>query len=124
MIAGCLIGESMRVGAVFGPERLRIRRITRQDVSAGVSAPQPPVWTVIDFEADDDADADALAAGLAESLAAEGGWYADFRVGDEHVVVYANKVFRYTRGDSAGRSEAVAYGRTVGVPEHQLDWKD
>jgi hypothetical protein len=58
------------------------------------------------------------------SLAAERGWYAGFRVGDEHVVVCADKVFRYIRGDSAGRAAAVAYGRTVGVLDHQLDWSD
>jgi hypothetical protein len=33
-------------------------------------------------------------------------------------------VFRYRRGDEAGRAEAVAYGRSVGTPEHQLDWEE
>jgi hypothetical protein len=37
-------------------------------------------------------------------------------------VVYAGQVFRYPRGDAAGRAEAVAYGRARGVPEDQLDW--
>jgi hypothetical protein len=45
-------------------------------------------------------------------------------VGDDHVVVYADRIFRYRRGDRHGRDEAVAYGRTVGVPDHQLDWRD
>jgi hypothetical protein len=52
------------------------------------------------------------------------GWYADFSVGDERVVVFAGQVFRYRRGDKAGRAEAVAYGRSVGTPEHQLDWEE
>lgn len=30
----------------------------------------------------------------------------------------------YRRGDQAGRAEAVEYGKTVGVPEHQLDWPE
>jgi hypothetical protein len=86
-----------------------------------VSAGQPPAWTFLDFEAADDA-ADALAQSLARCLLAEGGWYADFTVGNDHVVVFANRIFRYRRGDLAGRAEVVEYGRTVGVPEHQLDW--
>jgi hypothetical protein len=86
-----------------------------------VSAGQPRAWTFLDFEAADDA-ADALAQSLARCLLAEGGWYADFTVGNDHVVVFANRIFRYRRGDLAGRAEVVEYGRTVGVPEHQLDW--
>lgn len=125
MITGCLIAESLRVGSVLALEGLRIRRLVRQDVSDSVTPAQPPTWTLIDFEADEaDVDTDALATALAESLLAEGGWYADFTVGDQRVVAYAGKVFRYPRGDAAGRAEAVAYGRTVGVPDHQLDWKD
>jgi hypothetical protein len=34
------------------------------------------------------------------------------------------KVFRYPRGDQAGRAEAEAHGRSVNVPEPQLDWTD
>jgi hypothetical protein len=40
------------------------------------------------------------------------------------VVVFAGKIFRFPRGDEAGRAEAAAYGRSVGVPDHQLDWRD
>jgi hypothetical protein len=39
-------------------------------------------------------------------------------------VIYPGKVFRYERGDSAGRAEAQAHGRTMGVPEPQLDWSE
>jgi hypothetical protein len=52
------------------------------------------------------------------------GWYADFRAGDDHVVAFAGKVFRYPRGDQDGRAGAMDYGRPTGVPEHQLDWPD
>ncbi|WP_426567823.1 hypothetical protein [Streptomyces canus] len=101
--------------------------------------------------------ADALAAALRPEL----GWYADFAVGDERIVVFAGRVFRIGRGEGAGlgrprrarprrarpgqagpgraeagrggpglakagrggpgRAEALAYGRSVGTPEHQLD---
>jgi hypothetical protein len=81
-------------------------------------------WTVLDFEADDDEEADALSQTLAANLEATEGWYADFRAGEDHVVVFAGKVFRYGRGDAAGRAEAQAYGCSVGVPEHQLVWRD
>jgi hypothetical protein len=88
-----------------------------------VTARQPAVWTFLEFEAEDDA-ADTLADSLARSLLADGGWYADFQAGGDHVVVFAGKVFRYHRDDRGGRAQATEYGKRVGVPDHQLDWPD
>ncbi|MER7008506.1 hypothetical protein ABT297_36415 [Dactylosporangium sp. NPDC000555] len=65
-----------------------------------------------------------MAAALARALNPEGGWYADFRDGTDRVIVYAGKIFRYGPGDNETRAAAIAHGRAVGVPEHQLDWKD
>jgi len=123
MLQGTLVAESLRIGAELRVPGLRVVRVSRRDMSASVSAVQPPVWTFLDFEAHDDA-ADSLARSLAQSLLAEGGWYADFTVGGDHVVVFGGKIFRYRRGDQAGRAEATEYGRTADVPEHQLDWTD
>jgi hypothetical protein len=100
-----------------------IRRTFGWFVSESVTAVQPPVWTFLEFEADDDT-AGPLADALAEALLADGGWYADFRAGPDHVVVFAGQVFRYRRGDQRGRAEAMDCGRARGVPEHQLDWPD
>lgn len=122
MISGYVIGESLRPGAVFAPPGLRLRKVGRMEI-AGSDPAQPPVWTLVEWESDGD-DVAALAQALAEVLEPEVGWYADFVAGDERVVVFAGKVFRYRRGDAAGRAEAVAYGRSVGTPEHQLDWEE
>jgi len=123
MVKGTLLAESLQIGAELRVAGLRLTRLSRQDFSESVTAAQPAVWTVLDFEADDDV-ADELGRSLARSLLAQGGWYADFRAGQDHVVVFAGRIFRYRRGDHAGRAEAVAYGKTVGVPGHQLDWPD
>jgi hypothetical protein len=64
-----------------------------------------------------------LASELADSLLSPG-WYANWNSGTEATVVFPGKVFRYPRGDQAGRAEAQAHGRSVGVPEAQLDWTD
>jgi hypothetical protein len=123
MITGHVLGESLRPGAEFAPSGLRIRAVKRIDVSESAVDGQPAHWTLVEWEADDDAGAEvaeALAAALEPAL----GWYADFTTDDEHVVVFARKVFRYRRGDAAGRAEAIAHGRSVGTPEHQLDWQE
>ncbi len=123
MISGYVIGESLRPGAVFEPSGLRLRRIGRFDMSESATDAQPDRWTLVEWEADTD-DIGGIAHALAEVLEPENGWYADFTAGDERVVVFAGRVFRYRRGDAAGRAEAVAYGRSVGTPEHQLDWQE
>jgi hypothetical protein len=120
MIEGALIAESIRVGAELDGVRLVTRKISRAafgDASAG----QPELWTIIEFEAEE-SEAGDLADALAKVLEQQHGWYADFRTPSETFVVYSGRVFRYRRGDTVGRAEAMAYGRSVGVPEHELDW--
>jgi hypothetical protein len=137
MLTGRLLAESLRVGADLEVADLRVVRIGRHDVSkstapsegsdaagdgaGGAVAGQPRIWTFLDFEAPDDR-ADELAEALAAALEAESGWWADFVVRGDHVVVFAGRVFRYRIGDTRGRAEAVAWGRASGTPEHQLDW--
>lgn len=120
MIEGTVIGESIRVGAELSGVRLTVRKVSRAG-AGDAAAGQPELWTFIEFEADE-SQAAVLADALADVLERSGGWYTDFRTPDETFVVYAGRVFRYPRGDSAGRAEAAAYGRSVGVPDNQLDW--
>lgn len=118
MVEGVLIGESLRVGAsVDTPFSVtRVERIAQEDATE----PQPRHWTLLHFRIAPH-DAERLAAELADVLD-EPGWYADFRSETTTYVVYRGKVFRYPRGDADGRAAAVGYGRSVGVPDGQLDW--
>jgi hypothetical protein len=118
---GTLIGDGLRPGVDFTAPGTRLRRIYRLDLGSTAAPAQPPVWTVIDFETDD---ADTAAEALAAALNPDGGWYADLRDGDDRIIVYAGAIFRYGPGDEPGREAAVAHGRAVGVPKHQLDWDD
>ncbi len=121
MLQGRILAESLRVGSDIRLSGLRIVRIARVDMSSSAAPGQPQTWTLLDVEAPESA-ADELAGVLAAGLADDQGWYADFRVGDDHVVVFPGRVFRYTVGDEPGRRAAVEHGRAVGVPDHQLDW--
>ena len=77
----------------------------------------------IEFEFREE-EAERVAGAFADVLDERGGWYTNFTVGDETFVIYANRIFRYRTGDEAARAEAEAYGRTVGVPDSQLDWTE
>ncbi len=114
--------NSLRVGAELAVRDLTVRRLGREDVSTSASATQPKVWAFVDFEAPEER-AEELAAALAAALLPDDGWYANFEVGErEHVVIFADKVFRYVKGDRNAHREAVAYGLAAGTPKHQIDW--
>ena len=81
MITGYVLGESMRPGAVFAPHGLRIRKVERTDVSGIATAGQPALWTLVEWEAEDDGAAGPIAEALADALEPENGWYADFTRG-------------------------------------------
>lgn len=119
MIDGTLIMESIRVGACLDDLKLTARRIRRYQ-PPGITPDQPQTWTSLDFEADE-ADAAGLAQAFADVLD-EPGWYANLQSPTESFVIFPGRIFRYPRGDQAGRAEAQAYGRELDIPEPQLDW--
>lgn len=121
MLRGTLVGESLRAGATLEGMPLRLYRVTAVEVFDPAPG-QPPRWTLLEFGAED-AEAPNLAAALARCLD-EGPWYASFATLEDAFVVFADRVFRYRRGDRSGRARAAQYARTMGVPAAQLDWAD
>jgi hypothetical protein len=119
VFAGNLLAESLRKETPLDAVPLTVRRIWRAD-DGDPSANQPLTWTFIAFEIADDA-AEPLAEALARVIE-PGPWYCDFRSEQETFVVFADRVFRYPRGDQSARQEAERHARSVGVPEAQIDW--
>ena len=118
---GTLIIESLQVGATLPALDLVVHEI-RRFATSDVPEYQPSVWTALEFEAPDEL-ADSLASTLATWLD-EPGWYANFSTLTETFVIYPHRVFHYPRHDERGRAKARAHGRTLGVPEPQLDWTE
>jgi hypothetical protein len=117
---GILLAESLRKDAPLDAPSLPVRRIWRTD-AGDPSAGQPLTWTFIEFEIPED-NIERFAEVLAGALES-GAWYCDFHSEQETFVVFADRVFRYPRGDESGRKSAEAYARSVGVPEAQIDWR-
>lgn len=122
MLTGVVIAESLRSDAQLDGRGINIARVKRVAVEGGTDG-QPPVWTLLEFEADE-ARAEALAEQLAAALDPVGAWYIDFHSANESFVVFAGKVVRYRRGEAEGRREAERYARSIGVPDSQLDWRE
>jgi hypothetical protein len=121
-VSGILIAESLSKDSPLEGVTLHVRKVSRGDVG-DMSAGQPLTWTFIEFNVEDQVLTD-LAEALSRSLDPTGGWYCSLHTLEETFVVFAGRGFRYPSGDVQGRAEAEAYGRSVGVPEAQLDWDE
>ena len=119
MLEGTLIAESLRVGTTLADLNLTVRKISRYR-AGGTTPDQPGIWTALDFESGE-SDARELAEAFAGVLD-QPGWYVNFQSAAESFVVFPGKIFRYPRGDAAGRAAAQAHGRQLAIPDPQLDW--
>ena len=120
LLDGVLIAESLQPEAELDRLDLTVTRIVRS--TSGTRSPdQPKTWTLLYFQAPAES-APALAETFAGALQPTGGWYVDWNAGADKYVVFAGQIFHYPRSDQAGHAAAVAHGRSVGVPEPQLDW--
>jgi hypothetical protein len=122
MALGYVLVESMRAETRLAGLPLTLRKIERHPVR-NATPNQPSVWTTVEFDFPEE-EADRLSDALAGVLDEHGGWYSHFNVDGETFVIFAGRVFRYTSGDKAARTQAEEYGRSVGVPESQLDWDE
>ena len=119
MPAGYVIAESIRPGSWLEGFPFTPTRIERHMVDSA-SGDQPSAWTMIHFAFPTD-EAERLATALAAVLD-EPGWYTNFDVDGDKVVIFPRRVMRYRREDQAARAEAEAYARSLGIPDAQLDW--
>ncbi len=117
MMQGLLLKESLADTNVL--DLVRVTRTESWQVSN--AAPyQPTVWTALSFETGD-SQADAIAEALSRALKLQG-WYINASTELYVYVIFPNKVFKYLKGDSIQREAAKRHGRSMGIPENQLDW--
>jgi hypothetical protein len=118
MLTGLLLKESLSGLDVL--DRLNITKTETWHV-ANAAEFQPDVWTAVSFEVSD-ARAETVIQELSRALKPQ--WYIDARWGDWVVVIFPQRVFKYQRGDQAGKTEAQTYALNSGIPPSQVDWGD
>ncbi len=119
MLVGVILKESLEDLKV-----LDLVRVTRTETwQVRNAAPyQPPVWTALSFEADE-SQADELAQTMAGALKPQG-WFINASTEADVYVIFPGRVFRYRKGDREQRQAAVEFGRSLAIPESQLDWSE
>ena len=59
---------------------------------------------------------------MSQALETEHDWYADFRNDNTHYIIFHNKVFKVDRSKPEEYEQVVEYGKSLGIPDHQLDF--
>lgn len=120
MFAGILLKESLSDESVLNS--LNIEKLEHWKVE-NASPDQPADWTAL-YYSGEDSQVSEIAEKLSASLK-QGPWYTNFTTkGDRVYVIFPDKIFTYRIGDQRARNEALEYGRSIAVPENQLDWRD
>jgi hypothetical protein len=78
----------------------------------------PKYWTVIFFVSKQEDFPEKLSGVLT------GIWYVDMNLDETKILVFKDKVMKYTIGDQAGKDQVLDYCRQLGIKESQLDWAD
>lgn len=121
IFTGVIIEESLESSDVL--TKLEILSTKVVPVVEAHQTPWLSQWTMHDVEIPEGA-----AALVAESISKliisdqQGSWYADFKNDTHHYIVFRSRVFYVDRKSQPEYDEAKAYGISLGIPEHQVDF--
>lgn len=116
MFKGLLLRESLKDEGVL--DLVWVTKTEVWDVE-NAEGGQPERWTAISFAGESDR-ADEVAEAMSHVIKPK--WYANFSTETHVYVIFADKVFKYVKGDAQERAEAQVYAISVGIPESQVDW--
>ena len=118
---GVIIEESLENKDVL--KRVKIVSTKVEEVKEQHQTPWLSQWTLHTVEVTK-GEAQAVALEISKSLdrAHGGSWYADFKNGDFHFIIFPDRVFQIERSSKAQYDEARSYGLELGIPEHQVDF--
>jgi hypothetical protein len=117
MFQGLIIVESLKDTSVL--DSLKITKTETWNVGSRAAGFQPKIWTAKTIEGHCD-QLTATAQQISKVLLQR--WYANLSDDDTEYVVFYKKIFTHKKGDKKGAQKAINYGKSIGVPEHQLDW--
>ena len=119
MFRGLIIKESLADTSILS--RLSIEKEESWDIDNAVNG-QAKHWHVVHVQLGED-HVGEVAEDLSQSLK-NGPWYVDLSDGKSVYVVFPRRVFLYEKGNTEERKRAEDFGRAIGIPESQLDWKE
>ena len=116
---GVIIEESLERKDVL--KKVKIVKTKVENVTEKHKTPWIKKWTLHTIEIPANR-ADAIAKELSESLDSQHSWYADFKNGSMHYIIFRGKIFKVDRTKKEQYDEVTRYGVSLGIPCYQLDF--
>jgi len=111
MYKGCIIKESINDELILDLVKIEHTELWKtNDI--------PKYWTAIFFE--------SKVTDFPEKLSKvlTGNWYVDMKIDNTKIIVFKDKVLKYTIGNSTEKAIVLDYCRQIGIPEQQMDWPE
>ena len=119
MFTGLIVKESLKNFRILEDKDIKISRIEKWEVGERAANFQPNRWTAIFIEGTEK-NIEQVAKKI--SLVILTGWYANLSDEMTEFVIFHHKIFKHKKGDKEDAKEAIEYGKSIDIPEHQLDW--
>jgi len=119
MFTGLIIKESLPANTILTELDLKIVRTEKWNVGERAAEFQPDTWNAIFVEGEEEK-IDAVTRDISHHILPK--WYANISNATTEYVIFHGKIFKHLKGDKTDAAEAIRYGRSIGIPEHQLDW--
>lgn len=116
--SGVIIEESLKDKAILS--QVEITKTKVEPVTEHHKTPWLKQWTLHTFEIPE-SKAGSVAEQLSKSLD-NNYWYADFKNGTYHYVIFPDRVFKINRSKPKQYDLVVKHGLRLGIPDYQLDF--
>lgn len=118
---GVIIEESLENKAVL--KKVKVTSTEIDPVTERSKTPWVENWTLDTVEIPENK-ASKIAKELSESLDSKHNWYADFKNGTHHYIIFRNRVFYIDRTKKVEYERASQYGISLGIPDYQVDFTE
>jgi len=119
VFTGLIIKESLPTDTKLSEVGLKIVKTEKWDTGERTAEFQPKIWHAIFVEGKEEK-IDQIASKISQMILPK--WYANISNATTEYIIFRGKIFKHIKGDRTDAAEAIEYGRSVGIPEHQLDW--
>lgn len=120
MFNGVIIEESLVDKSVL--KRFPILETEVEQVTERFGTPWLTQWTLHTIEVPE-AEMSGYATEVQRALdGARHNWYADFKTGTTHYIIFKNRIFVIDRTKREQYQEASDYGVSLGIPSHQVNF--
>lgn len=119
MYTGLIIKESLTNLRILEDKDIKVSRIERWEPAERAAKFQPAIWNAIYIEGPQE-NIDQVAKKISKNILNR--WYANLSDDLTEFVIFHNRIFKHKKGDREDAREAIDYGKSIGIPEQQLDW--